>query len=291
MRPIANFHNDLLSYLEEDPRRTPFDVTSRASIPQMRAGGVLYETLVIFTKTERGSTRKGEGQLRLFKTVVEACPEVDFRLGIENGSSFAEEDEPLDQVVKRLEGWPISYIGPVWFGENRFGGVRLKEDGRRLLEWMDGRGIFVDLSHASDGLAQDILEFISDKKIVPIASHSNFRAVVDVPRNLPDEIAQEIGKRGGLIGLNFVRGFMGEGLRGHIEHAKKLGLLDHLCFGADFFDDTELSPDLEYLRPMFHEEMADASCFPKVVELLESFLKPEDVEKIIFKNFKRGCHA
>ena len=50
---VADFHCDLLSYLAEDAKRTPHDLASRASIPQLQAGGVKLQTLAIFTKTAR----------------------------------------------------------------------------------------------------------------------------------------------------------------------------------------------------------------------------------------------
>ena len=62
------------------------------------------------------------------------------------------------------------------------------------------------LSHTSDALAHDIFNHIDKHKLaVPvIASHSNFRSVSDHVRNLPDEIANEIVNRNGLIGMNFL---------------------------------------------------------------------------------------
>jgi len=127
--------------------------------------------------------------------------------------------------------------------------------------------------------------------IVPIASHSNFRAVADHPRNLPDGIAQEIGRRGGVIGLNFVRGFVGktgpDDFIRQAEHADKLGLLDHWCFGADFFDDEEISPQLAYLKPFFYAGFDDASCYPRLIELLLKRFPRDTVEKIAFRTLSQ----
>jgi len=105
---------------------------------------------------------------------------------------------------------------------------------------MSGENIAIDLSHTSDVLAQDILNFIDKRKLslTPIASHSNFRVIAQVARNLPDEMAQEIIRRGGVIGLNFMRAFLGSqgigNLNRQVEHASKLGVISHLCFGSDF---------------------------------------------------------
>ena len=71
--------------------------------------------------------------------------------------------------------------------------------------------IAIDLSHTSDFLAHDILNYIDKMglNVRTIASHSNFRKIAEVVRNLTDEIAKEILKRGGVIGFNLFKSFVG----------------------------------------------------------------------------------
>src|SRR5690606_31012676 len=131
-------------------------------------------------------------------------------------------------------------------GENRFGGGNYtnaghKEDGKKLLDYINGKHICIDLSHTIDALADDMLNYIHLKRlnIIPIASHCNFTARRDHPRNLRDETAKEIYAMGGLIGINFVRAFVdndkADTLLDHIEYGLKLGGESKLTFGADFF--------------------------------------------------------
>src|SRR5690606_14145701 len=133
--------------------------------------------------------------------------------------------------------------------ENRFGGgnftpgVGLKPDGEELLRYLSSRRIALDLAHTSDATAYDLLTFIDRHSLdVPvIASHANFRAVHDNPRNLPLELVQEVVRRQGLIGINFLKKFVNptrpEALLDHIgyglAHARQA-----LCFGADFFQES-----------------------------------------------------
>lgn len=128
----------------------------------------------------------------------------------------------------------ILYIGFTRHAENRFGGgnnskVGLKEDGKKLLQYLNGKKIAVDFSHASDTLASDILDYLSDHNLeVPIlASHSNYRKVFNQTRNLPDHIAKEIIQRGGIIGVNFLRAFVNNenpnALYHHINRGIELG--------------------------------------------------------------------
>jgi len=305
---VANFHCDLLWYLSADPSRSAYDPESRTSIPFFRQGGVVLETLAIYEKTKKGSRESGEKQFLVFKELHKKYPDafgkdIHVILAVENASTFCDEEEPLDKGIERLQRWlkeagRIAYISMTWNDENRFGGgnatkIGLKKDGEKLLQWMSGKKIAIDLSHTSDVLAHDILNFISKHKlqITPIASHSNFREVANVPRNLPDEIAKEIVRRGGLIGLNFVRRFLGsdgvEDLIRQVEHARNIDAISHLCFGADFFDDRDTPKELDHLRPFFHTGYDNSSCYPKVIELLLQEFSEGQVAKIAHDNLAK----
>lgn len=295
---IANFHCDLLSYLEEDKGRTAYDLRSRTSIPQMLAGKVALETLVTYVKTKPESSSCGDRQFQIYCGLKEKYKEFKEKIrivfAIENASGFCSEEESLEEGFSRLKRWrekagKIAYIGFTWHDENRFGGgdlskVGLKEDGKQILEWMSGKKIAIDFSHTSDALAYGILNYIDQKKLslTPIASHSNFRKVADVARNLPDELALEIGKRGGVIGLNFVRCFLGRSgpadFIAQIEYAAKLGLLEKLCLGADFFDDT----DYPHERPVFLPGYEDSGCFPEFFKYIAGSFSQEQLEKIAY---------
>ena len=302
---VADFHCDLLSYLAEDENRTAYDPASRASIPMLQKGGVKLQTMAIYTKTLPGSVESGARQAEVFFEFPKKYPifgtEIKTVVSIENASGFCDEKEPLEKGLERLEALfekakKIAYISLTWNEENRFGGgnatkIGLKPDGLKLLRWMSGKKIAIDLSHTSDQLAEDILKAIENLEITPVASHSNFRKVSDHPRNLPDHLAKEIGARGGLIGLNFVRAFLGgrspEDFIRQAEHADRLGILDRLCFGADFFADHSIPPELHYLLPWFFEGFDQAGCYPHVVKLLEKHLSPDILEKIAYQNLTR----
>jgi membrane dipeptidase len=300
---IADFHCDLLAYLSKEEGNSPYDNVSRASIPQLCQGNVKLQTMAIFTETQEGSTTLGEKQFQHFISLPTKYPKafkekVQTILSIENGSSFCNEQEPLTDGLKRLERWsittPIAYISLTWNGENRFGGgcgstKGLKPDGHTLLEWMEDKSIAVDLSHTSDTLAKDILKAIEGSSITPIASHSNFRSIVNHPRNLTDSIAIEIGKRGGLIGLNFVRTFLKD-FTLQIQHAKKLCLLDHFCFGADFFADTLRPSFTTSSKSSFYEGFDSAACYPKVINVFLELCPKTTVEKIAYHNLYFFLH-
>ena len=123
-------------------------------------------------------------------------------------------------------------------------------------------------------------------ELVPIASHSNFTVVKDQPRNLPDAVAKEIVTLGGVIGINFVRHFVGdrpEDFTSHIQHALALGAQDNLCLGADFFGGIPL-PSIEHLRPFYQKNFANSSCYPDFFKHLESSFSTDQIKKLAHQN-------
>lgn len=259
---IIDLHCDLPAYLALDPKRTPFEPVVRCSHPQLKAGGVKLQVMAAFTETEKGSQQNTGRQLEIIQKLPKRYPQefkfydgnfddrVSILGAIENASGLCGEEEPLEEGLKRLDTLlrtlPTLYISLTWNGENRFGGGAgsdkgLKEDGKRFLEAMSGRKVALDFSHASDNLARDALNTIDKHGLnIPVmASHSNFRAKCDQVRNLPDDIAREIFRRNGVIGLvlytKFVNPPTKEGLLAQIEHGLKLGGEKALAFGSDFF--------------------------------------------------------
>ncbi len=75
----------------------------------------------------------------------------------------------------------------------------LTPEGKRLIGNLCELGITVDVSHMSDKAIYQTLEVCP---LPVIATHSNFRGVAAVPRNIPYELASEISARGGVIGIS-----------------------------------------------------------------------------------------
>lgn len=316
---IADLHCDLLCYLAGEPTRTPYDSVVRCSIPQMRAGGVCLQVLPIFTATEPGSVQSGQAQISWFNRLLFdysdhfsvyrpgenplATEQIKIAIAVENASSLISEEEDLNEGLFRLQSLidsqdKVVYVSFTWNGENRFGGgahtsAGLKSDGRTLLHFLSGKSIAVDLSHSSDALAYDILNEIDRCRLdIPlIASHSNARSVQAMPRNLPDELIKEIIGRNGVIGLNFVRYFVGNepelAFVDQLERFISLGAINSLCFGADFFYGNDV-PAAFQKKPeeLFFPGYDNSSCYSHVIELWKNVagVDEEIIEKISFVN-------
>jgi microsomal dipeptidase-like Zn-dependent dipeptidase len=311
---IADLHCDLLSYLTCHHSHTAMHPESRCSLPQLEKGGVKLQVLAAYSDTKKKSVPNCQKQIDSFFLLPELYPqrfvhlnsenfcekkEISIVLAIENGSGLIEEDEKLELFFNRFDALlkrtsPL-YISLTWNHENRLGGGNLSKkglsvDGERVLDYLDNKKIAIDLSHTSDALAYDILSYIDKKSLslIPIASHSNFRAISDQARNLPDAIAIEIVKRGGVIGLNFVRLFIGpthaESFLEQVEHARALGALDHLCFGADFFYSDQFLSSIQHLLPIYFSKYSDASCYPELLRHLSTVLNNSELKKLSIEN-------
>ena len=290
---IVDMHCDMLShenFLVSNP-------AVRSSPDQLIEGGVNLQVCALFTETQEFSTLKKQN--RLFFSLIEEDqrlvpisyePQLEGSLkiirSIENASGLGSDDLPLQKLFDELlvlhEQGPLAYMGPVWNFANRFGGgvlepKRLSGEGRNLLELLHVLAIPVDLSHCSDPLTEDILDFTADKfpDMPLLASHSNFRKVQNAARNLLDEHAKEIFARNGIIGLNGMNDFVGaslEDMKKHIAHAQELGIADGLVLGTDFFYTDE---------DKFFPNFSTAKDHPKLHTLIRDFLSIDQAQALL----------
>ncbi len=113
--------------------------------------------------------------------------------------------------------------------------------GEQVIHEMNRQGIMVDLSHAAESSFYDALD-ISKTPIV--CSHSNCKALCDVPRNLSDDQMRKLARRGGVAHITLYGGFLrkqGEATildaLKHLEHAISIMGVEHVGLGTDFDGD------------------------------------------------------
>ena len=163
-------------------------------------------------------------------------------------------------------------------GSNLHGGV--SKFGAAVIREMNRNGIMVDLSHGAEKSFYDALE-ISSQPIV--CSHSNSKALCNVPRNLTDDQLRALAKKGGVAHITLYHGFLRkEGTASvldaiaHLEHAIRIMGIDYVGIGTDFDGDGTVCG------------MADASEMINFTRhLLARKYSERDIEKIWGGNWLR----
>lgn len=116
----------------------------------------------------------------------------------------------------------------------------LTDAGRQVVRRVAEAGALVDVSHASDAAADEIIAMGLASGRPVIATHSNARALAPHPRNLTDEQIRGIAATGGVVGINFHARFLGRqsatlaDVVRHVLHVARIGGVDHVAIGSDF---------------------------------------------------------
>ena len=167
-------------------------------------------------------------------------------IGIENGLAIENDIANVEHFAKR----GIVYITLCHNGDNQIcdsarrsnathGGV--SEFGAKVIAEMNRLGIMVDLSHAAESSFYDALD-ISSTPIV--CSHSNAKALCDVPRNITDDQMRALAAKDGVCQITLYNGFLttdgkaciDDAMR-HLDHAISIMGVDHVGLGTDFDGD------------------------------------------------------
>jgi membrane dipeptidase len=325
--PLVDGHNDLPWALRllYDGDLSKFDVSrlhpaTHTDLPRLRTGGVGAQFWSVYVP----STLPGEEaaaavleQIDLVHRLVTQHPDslglavtaeqvrqqfADGRiaslLGAEGGHCL---NESL-AVLRTLHDLGVRYLtlthndNVPWADsatdEPLLGG--LNDFGRHVVREMNRLGMLVDLSHVSP----DTMRHALDTTAAPVVfSHSSCRALVDHPRNVPDDVLQRLAGNGGVCMVTFVPDFVSQECRDwalspsgpqpratlhqvadHLDHAREVAGVDHVGIGGDYDGCGELP-----------EGLADVSCYPALFEeLLDRGWSEQDLRKVAGENALRA---
>ena len=240
----------------------PDAVTMVAYLPQPKQGETFAQIAPFGAKTPREYAdlifdKIEDTILSDSRYIAHARSEADIRrnkrngqrsllTGIENGLAIEDDINNVQHFANR----GITYITLCHNGDNQIcdsarnslnthGGV--SPFGAQVIAEMNRLGLMVDLSHAGEKSFYDALQ-ISRTPIV--CSHSNSRALCDVPRNITDEQMRALAAAGGVCQITLYNGFLRtdgnatitDAIR-HLEHAIDIMGIEHVGLGTDFDGD------------------------------------------------------
>jgi membrane dipeptidase len=227
--PLIDGHNDLLWELRQG--RDPADPTLMTDLPRMAAGGVggqfwsvyvppdLPADRAVTTTLEQidallDMVRRNPDRLKLARSAddverIAAAGRVASMIGVEGGHAIGGSLGTLRVMAELGMGYlTLTHNDDTpWAdsatGEHPHGG--LTRFGEEVVREVNRCGWLVDLSHTSDDTMRQAIE-VSEAPV--IFSHSSARALCDVPRNVPDDVLELVGRTGGVVMVTFVPSFV-----------------------------------------------------------------------------------
>lgn len=297
--PIADAHCDFLFGMYQKG----YDIKSLKDgqaiyLPYMREGGVklqffaawidrqlktpyLQQCISMIDAYKRMLKDNSEHMTHMTKDYTPGSDKIACVLSVEGGEAI----EGSLAVLRILKSLGVSSMTLTWNFSNELSGSAIKGShkgltqlGREVLREMADIGVAVDVSHLSDSGIDDVLSY-SD--IAPFASHSNAREVFYSPRSLKDEHIKEIGRRKGVVGVNFYYEQLTSRQEAsisdivkHIVHIAKVGSINCCAIGSDFDGMIRYPKDI-----------ANCSHFPKLLKALQAEgFSDSELERVAFYN-------
>jgi membrane dipeptidase len=235
--PLIDGHNDLLYALREAREKgDQLDPagpcpTLHTDLPRLREGGVGGQFWSIYVPSDLPPVdavtqtleqidalfelvRANPDRLELAYTAddverISASGRVASMIGVEGGHSIGGSLGTL-RILSRLGAGYLTLThndDTPWAdsatGDRAHGG--LTRFGEEVVRELNREGVLVDLSHTSDDTMRQAIE-VSEAPVV--YSHSSARALCDVPRNVPDEVLELVGRSGAVVQATFVPWFL-----------------------------------------------------------------------------------
>ena len=219
-------------------------------------------------------------------------------IGLEGLKSIGEDLDLIDEFYQ----FGARHAGLTWNEENMLGTGALgnperglTDVGRKAVHRIQDLGMILDVSHINDASFWDLIDAANGPVV---ATHSNCRALCNVPRNLTDEQLKALSETGGMIGLNSFNEFVHpdedkqtvENLVKHLDHMVEIAGIDHVGFGFDFFEFLcgDTMSNVSSQDTPYTIGLNDASYVPNLIAAIrKAGFNEEEIEKISHKNWHR----
>jgi membrane dipeptidase len=305
-RPVAvvDLHVDL-SY-ETNYQGRPFATGSgQFRAADLARAGVVGVVLPLFVPREvaPGGPRVSDFESSYARVYGELAHTPPFRLpgclpadgGVKTWFAF-EGSGPLASTPEALTGWAargVRIVAPVhtWHnelasssGDHPAESFGLTAAGKTFARAAVRAGMLLDVSHASDRAARELLAVAAQTHAPVVATHSNARALAAHPRNLADRELTAIAQAGGVVGVNFHSPFVVSGRPAtladvvrQVRYLVRVMGATHVAIGSDFEGD---------IRPP--AELADVSGYQRLAAALaRDGLTREEIAAIFSRNALR----
>jgi membrane dipeptidase len=229
-------HNDLPWRLrtEGDMALTKYDLSKRlgsgqTDIPRLREGGVKAQFWSVYIPSEHANpARTVTEQIDLVHRLIAKYPrdlelaltaadverivksgKIASLIGIEGGVAIENSLAQL-RAFHRLGAryMTLTHNTTLDWADAAIDAHRhdgLTPFGERVVREMNRMGMLVDISHVSPATMTDALR-VSAAPV--IASHSSSFALCPSPRNVPDDVLEQVRQNGGVVMVNFYSGFI-----------------------------------------------------------------------------------
>jgi membrane dipeptidase len=327
---LVDSHNDFPSAIAARRAGGVYDSLQSYWLPRFREGGVALVVAPVWISSlfvPEGALRRAVQVVDGLLSEIEACSDQIALVTTFDDIAEArsqqrvavmlafEGAEPLghDLAALRLfHAVGLRMLSLVWSRRNAFGDGAWENDtgggltrlGRSAVAELDRLQIVVDVSHASDRTARDILEVARGPVV---ASHSNARALRKHPRNMPDELIRAVAEKDGVVGVTAVPGFISdqpatiEKWVDHLEHVISVAGIEHVGIGADFIHHVEeiggvlemsgWAPDWGERLPPFEGMLSPEDLPALTAELCRRGYSEANMRRIYHENYFRVFRA
>lgn len=178
---------------------------------------------------------------------------IRLRVSFEGADGFADDVAAAEDWVAR----GACLFGLVHSRTNALGGASqdpsrderrrgLTAVGKNLAERIVAKGALLDVAHASDATADDLLAIAEARHAPVVDSHTGARALVPIDRNLDDARIARVARTGGIVSLSLHSGHVSsrrgeratlDDVTAHLEHLLKIAGEDHVAIGSDLEGD------------------------------------------------------
>ena len=319
---VIDAHFDLPWDVANQRDRGRRKVVAEQYLPGFRAGGfdLIVASIYIenFFLPEMG-LRKALDQIGHLLTEAEEAPGI-FRICRKIDESRAAAQKGQLALLLSLEGADplqndplllrvfyelgVRVLGLAWSRRNyaadgcHFGAVDegqpggLTAFGVELVRRAEALGMLVDASHLNEAGFWDLMQ-VAQQPV--IASHSNCRTLCDTPRNLTDAQIEALATKGGVMGMNAISSFVGQGadklgaeaLLNHLDHVVKLVGIDHVGLGLDFCQGFQNYLSLNKALPSYDVIAGHAEAKSITAGLIARGYDDASIHKILGGNFLR----